>query len=56
MAPSAPQWSASAARTTQNDDVDTFSVAVESAKCDDEDDLMALGMDASELQEFFGDS
>jgi hypothetical protein len=23
---------------------------------DDDDDLMALGLDASELQEFFGDS
>ena len=44
MAPSAPQWAASAARTPQN------------VGHGDDDDALALGLDASELQEFFGDS
>jgi hypothetical protein len=55
--PSAPRWvensSASAAKLL---DDDAFDAVVGSGRRDDDHDVMALGLDASELQEFFGDS
>jgi hypothetical protein len=65
--PSAPCWventNSSAAKLlevgahrSEVEDDDAFDAVVGSGRRDDDDDVMALGLDASELQEFFGDS